>query len=142
MKTLTLKGKVSWFGGPEDYESGGVSANEGLAFIFSVDTAPYLFLEDAEEALARNLNPAVPYIACRWDYDVYPKEMLASMDYVALVHAPKNGRSFLAWPADWGPHVDTDRVADISPGLMQYLEIETDDDIEVIFPFELAPAIA
>jgi hypothetical protein len=46
----------------------------------------------------------------------------------------------LAYPADWGPHENTGRVADISPGLMQYLGIETDDEVEVIFPYE--PEIA
>jgi hypothetical protein len=66
--------------------------------------------------------------------------MLASMDYLALVIAPKTGRQMLAFPADWGPHENTGRVADISPGLMQYLGIETDDEVEVIFPYE--PEIA
>ena len=39
--------------------------------------------------------------------------------------------------ADWGPHVDTGRVADISPGLMEALGIETDDEVEVKFPGRL-----
>ena len=134
--TLILRGRVSWFGGPEDYASGGVSENEGLAFIYEVSTAPRLFLGGATEALARNLNSSVPFIACRWDYDVYPKSMLASMDHVALVLAPSTGRAFRAWPADWGPHEDTGRVADISLGLMEYLGIETDDEVEVTFPYE------
>jgi hypothetical protein len=138
--TLNLRGRVSWFGGPDDYASGGVSETEGLAFIFDVDTAPHLFLNGATEALARNLNPAVPYIACRWNYDDFPKEMLASMEHVALVRAPKTGRAFCAWPADWGPagpesDHDTGRVADISPGLMEYLGIQTDDEVEVTFPY-------
>jgi hypothetical protein len=138
--TLNLKGKVSYFGGPADL---GVSASEGLAFIFSVDAAPWLFLESqpaGTTGLARRLCPNVPYIACRWDYDEYPKDMLASMDYLALVIAPQTGRQMLAYPADWGPHENTGRVADISPGLMQYLGIETDDEVEVIFPYE--PEIA
>jgi hypothetical protein len=133
--TLNLRGRVSWFGGPDDYASGGVSETEGLAFIFDVGTAPHLFLNGATEALARNLNPAVPYIACRWNYDEYPKDMLASMEYVALVRAPITGRAFCAWPADWGPHEDTERVADISPGLMEYLGIQTDDEVEITFPY-------
>lgn len=133
--TLILEGKVSWFGGPEDM---GVAADEGLAFIFDVETAPHLFLATQPEGtsgLARRLNPNVPFIAVRWDYDEYPKDMLASMNYVALVRAPKTGREFVAWPADWGPHADTDRVADISSGLMDYLGIMTDDVVEVVFPF-------
>jgi hypothetical protein len=52
----------------------------------------------------------------------------------ALVTAKKTGEKFLAWPADWGPHEDTGRAADISPGLMEALDIVTDDEIEVIYP--------
>ena len=132
--TLHLFGKVSWFGGPEDT---GVSPSENLAFIYDIYTAPHLFLAvqpEGTSGLARRLNPSVPFIATRWDYDVFPKMMLASMDYVALVRAPLTGRAFRAWPADWGPHEDTGRIADISSGLMEYLGIETDDEVEVIFP--------
>jgi hypothetical protein len=135
--TVNLRGKVSWFGGPEDM---GVSPSEGLAFIYHVDTAPHLFLATqpvGTTGLARRLNPSVPFIACRWNYDVHSKEFLASMKHVALVTAPKTGRRFRAWPADWGPHETTGRVADISFGLMEYLGIETDDEVEVEFP---APA--
>jgi N-acetylmuramoyl-L-alanine amidase len=54
---------------------------------------------------------------------------------VALVRAVKTGKAYPAYPADWGPHQDTDRIADISPGLMAALGIETDDEVEVIFPY-------
>ena len=37
-------------------------------------------------------------------------------------------------PPDWGPHEDTDRLADLSPGLMDALGITTDDEVEVLFP--------
>ena len=57
------------------------------------------------------------------------------MDYLALVTAPKTGRQMLAWPSDWGPHHSTNRVADISPGLMDDLGIQTDDEVEVEVPF-------
>lgn len=130
---MKLTGKVSWFGGPND---DGVAPDEGLAFIYDVSEAPYLFLDEQPEGttgLARRLNPQMPYIACRWDYDVTPTDML--LECVALVRAPSSGRSFLAIPADWGPHEDTDRIADISPGLMLALDIETDDVVEVTFPF-------
>jgi N-acetylmuramoyl-L-alanine amidase len=131
---LSESGKVSWFGGPEDT---GVSPSEGLAFIYDYETAPYLFLPyqpSGTTGLARRLDPEVFYIAMRWDYDVYPKELLASGQYKARVRAPATGKEFLAWPADWGPHKDTDRVADISQGLLSTLGIETDDDVEVTFP--------
>lgn len=134
--TITVQGRVSWFGGPDDT---GVSPSEGLAFIYEHDTAPHLFLEEqpaGTTGLARRLNPDIPYIAMRWDYDLYPKSYLASMHHVALVLAPKTGRALIAWPSDWGPHEDTGRVADISKGLMDYLGIQTDDEVVVIFPFK------
>lgn len=141
---LNLKGKVSWFGGPDD---DGVAPDEGLAFIYDVETAPHLFLKEqppGTSGLARRLNPAVPFIATRWDYNIYPKEMLASQDYVALVHAPDTGRFFLAWPADWGPADEATggRIADISKGLLDYLLIETDQEVDVIFPFQPQNAFA
>lgn len=132
--TLNLKGKVSWFGGPDDT---GVQPDEGLAFIYDVETAPHLFLATqpaGTTGLARRLNPNVHYIACRWDYDVYPKEMLASQKHVAFVRGAKSGIILTAFPADWGPHSDTNRVADISQGLMNDLGLMTDDEIEVLFP--------
>jgi hypothetical protein len=133
-------GKCSWFGGPEDT---GVDPDEGLAFFYEVDDAPHLFLSEqppGTTGLARRLDPSVYYVACRWDYEITPKDMLANPNIQALVRAKKTGREFLAWPADWGPHEDTDRAADISPGLMAALGIETDDEIEVVYPAVVYPA--
>jgi N-acetylmuramoyl-L-alanine amidase len=127
-------GKVSWFGGPNDK---GVASDEGLAFIDEVEDAPHLFLPrqpPQTTGLARRLDPHAHYIACRWDYDVTPRAML--LEQVALVRALPSGRSLTAFPADWGPHEGTGRVADISPGLMESLGIQTDDEVEVIFPYE------
>ena len=128
-----LRGKVSWFGGPSD---GGVSPDEGLAFIYEVADAPHLFLPEqppGTTGLARRLDPSVYYIACRWDYDVTSKTDLLTMK--VLVRAIKTGKLYVADPADWGPHQDTGRIADISPGLMTALGIETDDEVEVTLPF-------
>lgn len=123
------RGKASYFGGPEDQ---GVSANEGLAFISSVDQAPHLFLPyqpEGTSGLARRLNPCVHYVACRWDYERTPKSSL--LDAVALVRAIKTGIALRAFPADWGPHEDTGRVADLSPCLIDDLGIKTDDEVLV-----------
>ena len=128
------KGKVSWFGGPADK---GVSASEGLAFIYKYETAPYLFLDKQPPnttGLARRLDPDVYYVACRWVYADTPKTMLAQAMPMALVTATKTKRHFYAWPADWGPHKDTGRVADISKGLMDALGIKTDDEVTVVYP--------
>lgn len=134
--TLSLVGRASWFGGPTDQ---GVAPDEGLAFIYEVDTAPHLFLPfqpTGTTGLARRLNPFVHYIACRWNYDEFPKEMLASQDFVAMVRGVKTGIGMRAFPADWGPHEDTGRVCDISLSLMEDLGIKTDDEVEVVFPYE------
>ncbi|MBT1509389.1 N-acetylmuramoyl-L-alanine amidase [Bradyrhizobium sp. SRL28] len=130
-----LRGKVSWFGGPNDT---GVSPDEGLAFIYDVDDAPHLFLDEqppGTTGLARRLAAdSAFYIACRWNYDVTSKTEL--LQTLARVRAIKTGRQALAYPADWGPHQDTDRLADISPALMTALGIETDDEVEVTFPVQ------
>ena len=128
-----FSGKCSWFGGPEDT---GVSPSEGLAFLYDLDDAPELFLPQqppGTTGLARRLNPAKFYIACRWDYDTHPKEMLADQRMLALVRS-KTGKQFYAHPADWGPHEDTDRVADLSPGLLEALGLTTDDEVDVVYP--------
>jgi hypothetical protein len=129
---LHVTGKVSYFGGPEDT---GVSPSEGLAFISKIEQKPELFLPyqpAGTSGLARRLNPHIHYVACRWDYSKTPKAMM--LEEMALVRAPSTGIEMKAFPADWGPHEDTGRVADISPGLMEDLGIETDDEVEVIFP--------
>jgi N-acetylmuramoyl-L-alanine amidase len=129
---VSYKGKCSHFGGPDDM---GVSESEGLAFLYDYSDAPHLFLPQQPEGttgLARRLNPNIFYVACRWDYHVTPKEMLAEPSLQAIVRA--GNREFYAWPADWGPHQDTGRVADLSPALMAALDLDTDDEVEVIYP--------
>jgi len=79
-------------------------------------------------------------VACRWDYDVTPKDMLARKDLKARVRA--GDREFLAWPADWGPNENTGRVADISHALMEALGINTDDVVEVAYPVEVSEDVA
>ena len=113
-------GKVSHFGGPKDT---GVAPEEGLAFIHDKMEAPHLFLpyQPANTTgLARRLNPCVHYLACRWDYNITPRESL--LKQVALVRNTKTGMALTAFPADWGPNERTGRVADISPGLLNDLE--------------------
>ena len=128
-------GRCSYFGGPEDT---GVSEDEGLAFIYKMEDMPFLFLPECapgteNKGLARKLNPFVHYVACRWDYNVTPKT--AMLKDVALVRAVETGLAFKAFPADWGPHHNTGRVADLSPSLMDDLGLVTDDEVEVIFPY-------
>lgn len=129
---FTARGKCSSFGGPDD---DGVSPSEGLAFISEVEQAPHLFLPYQPEGttgLARRLNPHIHYVACRWDYNVTPKAMLR--EEMALVRA--GGIELTAFPADWGPNENTGRVADLSPGLLADLGLKTDDEVEVVFPYQ------
>jgi len=135
---FTATGKCSYFGGPDDM---GVDEDEGLAFIYDIEQAPHLFLPETEDTeglgLARRLNPFVHYLACRWDYSTTPKETL--LKHMALVTAKKTGMRLTAFPGDWGPHQDTGRVADLSPGLMKDLGIETDDEVTVTYPYQEDP---
>lgn len=134
------KGKCSWFGGPTD---DGVAEDEDLAWFEDLDDAieqaPYLFLPYQPEGttgLARRLNPYVHFLACRWDYDVTSKTMLRDSGQVALVRNTRTGHALTAIPADWGPHEeDTGRAADLSLSLLQDLGLETDDEVEVIYPY-------
>lgn len=129
-----ITGKCSWFGGPDD---DGVDPNEGLAFIYDIDDAPHLFLPEQPKGttgLARRLNPYVHYFAMRFDYDEIPKSEL--LHHVGLIRNPKTGFALEAFPADWGPREDTDRIVDLSPGLLLDLGLTTDDEVEVIFPYK------
>jgi hypothetical protein len=133
-----VEGRVSHFGGPDDQ---GVSPSEGLAFIYTTEDQPDLFLSyqpEGTSGLARRLNPEQPYVACRWPYDseTKPKWREVLLSEMALVEAPKTGKKIKCYPADWGPHEEkTGRVADISPSALEYLGIETDDDVIVTFPY-------
>jgi len=136
---FTACGRCSEFGGPHDT---GVSADEGLAIWPGSDAViteanQHLFLAippAGTTGMARRLNPWIHYLACRWDYDVTPREMLR--ENLALVRSVETGRALTAFPADWGPHENTGRVADLSPGLMLDLGLSTDDEVEVIFPYD------
>lgn len=132
---LRVKGKVSWFGGEDDL---GVDADEPLAFIYDVSTKPSIFLPESPPGttgLARRLDSdGANYFAVRFDYEQFSKEFLAG-PVMARITAPKTGKSCLATPADWGPHVDTSRACDVSRKvLFEELGIDTDDEIELVFP--------
>jgi len=131
---FTARGRVSWFGGPDDT---GVSPSEGLAFFYEYDEARHLFLPsqpDGTSGLARRLDVNTFYVACRWDYDVTPKDMLRNQSLKAGVRNPRTGKKFACYPADWGPHSDTSRVMDLSPALLSALELSTDDEAEIGYP--------
>ena len=135
-----VTGKMSTFGGPDDH---GMGVNEGLALFTFLDlTNPKysdLFLSappPGTTGLGRRLNPAKYYLACRWDYNQTPKAFLR--DAMAMLVNPENGRSASAKPVDWGPSPDTNRVADLSPGVAAALGLNTDDFVTVT----ITPSIA
>jgi hypothetical protein len=134
--TITLNGKMSVFGGPNDT---GVAPDEGLALFEAADVSanPDLFLPtqpNGTTGLARRLNPQAKYIACRWDYSVTPKSFLKLSTTLVTVTNPATNKSEQCRPADEGPAVETGRVADLSPGLAQALGLNTDNTCRVDIP--------
>jgi hypothetical protein len=129
---LRLRGKMSTFGGPSDR---GVGPDEGLALVNEnelAEVSDYFLPEQppGTTGLARRLNPAKPYIACRWDYGATPRDSLRKG--VVKVINVRTGKFAFAKPVDWGPNEKTGRIADLSPGLAQALELTTDDEVEVL----------
>lgn len=138
-------GKMSTFGGPGDT---GVSPSEGLALIESSDLKDwwfrYLFLRTQPpqtSGLARRLDPDAYYIAMRWNYDgstsgADPNLPHTSRDWLRhnYVMVSAHGITVKCRPADWGPNVNTGRVADVSPGVASVLNIKTDDIVTIDIP--------
>jgi len=131
--SISQSGKMSEFGGPHDM---GVGPDEGLALFAdsNIANAPDgLFLTappPGTTGLARRLNPAFNYLAYRWNYAVTPKEFLRT----AHVTVSANGKSVSAIPVDWGPNINTGRIADLSPGLAHALHLDTDDTCTLVIP--------
>lgn len=135
MTYFTVRGKCSWFGGPKDT---GVSPSEGLALYDHSDVHKLSWLFLAQQpphttGVARRLNPNVPYIACRWNYEQTPRDWLRK-NMVQVASAKKPDTFYSAHPVDWGPNEDTGRIADLSPGLIEYLGLETDDEVIIRIP--------
>lgn len=123
---MKLSGKVSSFGGPDDR---GVKHDEGLALYGRINQNLNLFLRAPHEgtaALARRLDPSKFYCAMRWDYSLTPKSLLR----ICSVKITFNNKSIYAAPCDWGPHERTERIIDVSPGVMSALGCTTDDTVD------------
>lgn len=127
------RGRMSTFGGPSD---AGVGPSERLALVddHNFELFKDLFLPQqppGTTGLARRLNPEKFYLACRWNYQETPKEVLAQA--WVQVRNPLTGQEAYARPVDYGPALWTGRAADLSPGLARHLGLETDDEVEVSF---------
>ena len=132
-------GKMSVFGGPADE---GVGPHEGLALIGPTDLGIWwdssLFLPvqpAGTTGLARRLNPRAYYLAMRWDYARWPKDLLRHT--VVKLTNPASELYVFARPVDFGPGdgsvidgeatPDTGRIADLSPGAANALGLQTDN---------------
>jgi hypothetical protein len=142
--SVTLTGKMSWFGGPHDL---GVKPGEGLALMNASDVNSAAFSDyflpqqpANTTGLARRLDPAALYIACRWNYSVTPRNYLRTIK-VKFTN-PANQISIQAQPVDWGPNDDTSRVADLSPELMKQLGLQTDSKCRVDIPLPVKKSLA
>lgn len=129
--TVRFEGHCSFFGGPADL---GVGPAEGLALVDNSNIAlftAYLLPTQppGTTGLARRLNPETFYVACRWEYSVTPRDYLVRS--MATVVNPSTGNSALARPVDWGPAASTGRAADLSPGLLEHLGLQTDSNVVV-----------
>lgn len=146
--SFAISGKCSTFGGPYDK---GVSPSEGLALVEPSDLDQLwfrrLFLPEQPAnttGLARRLDPKTYYCAMRWAYTsslagedgrlpiVTTREELRK-NYVVVGNGTK---TFRVRPVDWGPHVDTGRVIDLSPGLAEALGVGTDDNVTVFITWK------
>lgn len=125
---MNVKGKISSFGGPADT---GVTPDEGTALYWTdsqISWAPELFLEQqpaGTTGLARRLNPQALYCAMRWNYDEVPKHVLRR----SVVKVTSEVNTLFLRPVDWGPNESTGRVIDVSPGALQRLGVETNDEV-------------
>lgn len=140
---MMWQGKCSSFGGPDDK---GVGENEGLALIEPIDLSVWwfgrLFGENKGTGLARQLNPNSFYLAMRFAYGKNPGtgkqgEILPGWSRAAIraalfrVSSVNGGGSCYVQAADWGPDERTNRLVDLSPGILKMLKLKTDDEVMV-----------
>jgi len=128
-----IAGRLSTFGGPDD---SGVTPRETCALYPTV--------------LCRQLGTRLftrHYCAMRWDYQATALACKCSRSqavqfirdqtiYLFRTDRP-NELATWAWPADWGPAPATGRLIDVSPIILEELDLQTDDLVIV----ELDPLI-
>lgn len=126
---IKLKGRCSSFGGANDL---GMKDDEHLAFYWlhsQCDERPDLFYpKGVEEGTSKRLRPDAFYCAIRFPVE-QKKDYFGS--HFKIIN-PATLLSVIAELVDWGPHERTGRVVDLSPGIMEALDIDTDDVVEVI----------
>ncbi len=123
---MRLEGRVSCFGGPDDEY---MKFDEGLALYEHAEANKRLdlfYLRGTDLRMATNtrLNPDAYYIAVRYPGGIDRAILQASIWWVKNPETDKVVRASLV---DWGPALWTNRVADLSPGIVKELGIKTDD---------------
>lgn len=122
-----VSGKVSWFGGPNDT---GVSQNETGTLTGERLRSLNNPLRPTDAVLASN-KASYYYIAMRWDYS--PRGKAEWRNRRMVVVNPRTGARVVVRPVDWGPNVNTGRVMDLSPQVMDDLGLTTDETALVAF---------
>lgn len=122
-----VQGRVSWFGGPEDFVVGatetGAITGEGLRKLNDP-------LDPSPEVLAAKPE-AYYYCAMRFDYT--PKGKAWWKTQRILVVNPKTGVAVVVRPVDWGPSLSGKRILDLSPQAIEDLGLVTDQNALVAF---------
>lgn len=135
---MITKGKISVFGGPSDT---GMTLTEGLSIFehHEADLRPDLFTprsSDLSIGTSKRLNPKAYYFAYRFPLNPRPSRAILQATQW-LFRNPSNGRCCICWLADFGPHEDTGRKFDLSPGAANALLAETDQEVEAVDVLEV-----
>jgi hypothetical protein len=111
-----VKGKISWFGGSRDRT---MAPDETVALTGEV---------------GRGLSGEDYYIAMRWDYRGR-KSFWVNRHLLVVNPAdnPANDKAVIVRAIDWGPNTSTGRVLDLSKKTLDYLGVETDDELICAF---------
>ncbi len=128
-----VSGRVSHFGGPEDF---GVGPRDTVALSSEIARELNTPLNPSD----RDLNERPEdfyYLAMRWDYS--PEGASLWRNSRIVLKNPENGRQVIVRPVDWGPHTRTRRIVDISPQALADLGAATDDELFVAFAEEGTP---
>jgi hypothetical protein len=127
---IVLTGKISWFGGPGD---SGVGITETLA----------LYPDIRARWLGTKLY-CTDYCAMRWNYAEIATAtgksraavtgLIRSTRIMVQAHNRQSAPWLMLRPADWGPAKWTGRIIDVSSASMSYLEVQTDELVDVTMP--------
>jgi hypothetical protein len=134
---ISFSGKISTFGGSSDLF---MKPTEGLALFehHEADKRPDLFCEAefdrSDFPVWKRLRETSMYCAFRYNQSI-PRRVLQETP-VKIIN-PKNSKFVMASIVDWGPNEDTHRMIDVSEGVANALDLETDDIANVEIEFRI-----